>query len=799
MFNWKKKLLSREQDVKLELPDPSFIPYACHYDSHTLITKNGELLQTIKVAGFTHERVGGKIIDLRQIIRQAICEHIREPSYSLWFHTIRDKQNLDPSTGFTSQYAFDMHEAWCKKNYWKDKYVNELYITIIHEGKSTSVATSKDFFSLLYYGTLKEQHNRYFDESHARLTKKTDLILDVLEQYGAKKLGIIENQRGVFSEPLQFLGKIIHLEEHEKPLPLSDLSEYLATNRIAFGNNAVEVVGKSQKHFGAILSIKEYHEIFSEVLDNFLQLPQQFIITQTLDFINSKKALSSFKYQDYILGISGDEILRKISGMEDILKSNTGSIADYGEQQLTIMIVDENVANLDDTVKRLVDELTTLGVIAVREDLFLEDCYWSQLPANFQHICRKTPIDTARIGGLASIHTFPAGRSSGNHWGNAITLFRTTLGTPFFFNFHYEDNGHTIIVGPPKSGKTVLMNFLISEARHTNCRLFFIDQRRASRVLINTFGGQYIVTSPREEKPPHSFNPLLLSNTEENHQFLRKWLGYLVTLRGEPASDEDKIIINKAADKLFKLPREKRRLSKILDFFGDDAEENVEGSLRQRLQKWHGSGKFARLFDNDEDDFPEDVPIWGFGISQIISDPAPLLAPVMSYYMHRIRLLVDGTPTIVVIDNAWTVLDNQMFAPMLGEWMEHLKQNNAMVILASESNMEHTRTLLTKTIVEQIVTRIFLPNPDADEVYTHVFGLLDDEMAILKSLKSLNRHFMMKQGEDTIVAELNLGGFKGMLTVLSGSDDSSALMEEAKATVGDAPDKWLPVFYEKYA
>ena len=69
------------------------------------------------------------------------------------------------------------------------------------------------------------------------------------------------------------------------------------------------------------------------------------------------------------------------------------------------------------------------------EDIFLEHCFWSQLPGNFSFLRRQKIINTGRIAGFASLHSFPSGSISGNHWGSAICALKTVLNTPFFFNF----------------------------------------------------------------------------------------------------------------------------------------------------------------------------------------------------------------------------------------------------------------------------------------------------------------------------------------------------------------------------
>lgn len=798
MFGFNKNLLSRESGLTLEVPVPDFIPYACHYDGNTILTRNGELLQVIKITGFSHETVDGKKVALRDTVRKAILENIKDTDFALWFHTVRRKRNLDTGGLHHDKICNDLHNAWVKKHYWNDKYVNELYVTIIHEGQRVNMLDPKGFMHSLSLKGIEKVHDEYLIESHQKLSNVVDKMLETLVQYGAQRLGVIEEKDGVYSEMLQFFGKIIHLAEAQMPLPLMDLSHYLATHKIAFGNNTIEVRGATGKHFSAILSIKEYHELSNVAIDKFLQLPQQFVVTQTLDFINSKDALASFDYQDYVLSISGDEKFRHLSGIDEIVKGNTGASADYGEHQLTIMLIADDLKKLDAEIKRSMGELYDLGIVTVREDMFIEDCFWSQLPSNFSYISRKRPINTARIAGFSSLHNFPAGRQDHNHWGDAITIFRTALGTPYFFNFHDGANGHTVIIGPRHAGKTVLMNFFISEARKFNTKLFFLDQHRASKVFIKALGGNYIVTAPTSPTPEHRFNPLLLPDTTENRHFLQQWMTYLLTTSTIEVSEEERQLIAVILQQLYQLPAEDRQLSAIAHWFGDDASLQDENSLRSRLAPWVTNGRYASLFNNPTENMDWNSPIWGADVSQLLENPSSLLGPVLSYYFHRINQALDSTPAMIVIDEAWSLLDNQFFNPQLESWFDFLQQHNAIIILASESIEQVSRSKITRTIMEKIATQIYLPNPQAGNVYREVFGLSLKEFALLNSMKLINRHFLLKQANEAIVGELNLIGMKGLIAVLSGNDESVAVMEEAIEQAGPNPDDWLPVFYNRY-
>ena len=44
----------------------SFIPYKCHWNHNTIITKNDELVRVIKVQGFSFETADDEEIDLKK-------------------------------------------------------------------------------------------------------------------------------------------------------------------------------------------------------------------------------------------------------------------------------------------------------------------------------------------------------------------------------------------------------------------------------------------------------------------------------------------------------------------------------------------------------------------------------------------------------------------------------------------------------------------------------------------------------------------------------------------------------------
>lgn len=783
-----RKSQNAAQEVRFEVPVPDFVPYACHYDTNTILTKNGELIQTIKITGFSYEKVGAEKVDLRETVRKAIASSINSGKFSLWFHTIRRKTDLSPSGEYPDGFSNYLNDRWNERHEWHDKYVNELYITVIHEGISADIKRTVDFVRSLFFRAYKRHHDRHLNKAWVELNEVTEHMLLMLRHYGARRLSLVTTREGIYSEPLQFFGKILHLSEEKVLIPLMDAAEYLATHRVAFGFNTLEIIGKKGKRFGAIFTIKEYHEISPGVLDRLLQLPQEFIIAQSLDFIPRKEAVKDYEYQDYVLKVSNDEELANIVGLSGFMGADAAGVTNYAKQQITVLILAEALDALGEEVTQALNAVKSLGLVAVREDLRMEECYWAQLPANFAFLTRQNKIDTARVGGFASLHNFPAGQISGNLWGPAVTVFYTAIGTPYFFNFHYHDSGHMTIVGPQHSGKTVLLNFMVSQARKFNGKLFFFDQFFAAKVFIKALGGNYTTIDPVQDKPSSYYNPLLLPDVLENRAFLERWFGYLLKPSGEQLSEEEWELTKQLVEKLYTLAPEKRQLSELMT--------QCDASIAARFGLWYGEGKYAHLFDNEDDSFDVSAPIQAWGMSQVVQEK-DTIGPVLSYLFHRIERLLDGTPTMIVLDEAWKLVNNPIFAPGMGAWLDRLREHNAMVIFATETMEDVSKRKITAVITEKIATQIFLPNPQGGEAYTDVWRLTPEEYEKLRGMQAEERHFLLKHGNVTVIAKLDLYGMNDVLPVLSGGENTVQVMDAAIEEVGDNPDDWLPVFYDK--
>lgn len=169
----------------------------------------------------------------------------------------------------------------------------------------------------------------------------------------------------------------------------------------------------------------------------------------------------------------------------------------------------------------------------------------------------------------------------------------------------------------------------------------------------------------------------------------------------------------------------------------------------------------------------------------------------MLYLVQRIMAELDGSPAIIVLDEAWGLMDNPVFAPRLHGWLEALTAQNAMAIFATESVEDASQSALSKAVFADIATEIYLPNSTPSRAYQAVFGLNDTEYSFLTLMDAEQRHFLLKKGGEAIVACLSLNGMDNVMNVLSANPESLDVMRAAIAEKGSDPNAWVPHFMEK--
>jgi type IV secretion system protein VirB4 len=181
-------------------------------------------------------------------------------------------------------------------------------------------------------------------------------------------------------------------------------------------------------------------------------------------------------------------------------------------------------------------------------------------------------------------------------------------------------------------------------------------------------------------------------------------------------------------------------------------------------------------------------------MAEILADPQAL-APTLLYLFHRIELQLDGTPTIIVLEEGWKLLDTPMFAPQIKNWLQTLRKLNAMVVFVTPNIENAVECSIGDTLVQQAATSVFLPNYKASRKhYCDAFKLSAREYDVIRTLEPESRCFLVKHGRESIVAKLDLAGLEELVPVLSGTAENVRRLHDLMQEVGEDPDLWLPAF-----
>lgn len=772
-----------------EKPVGAHLPWSHQVDSHTIATHDGRLMQFIRVAGLPFETADSDELNYRADLREAMLQALGGSRFAITHHIIRRQIDPDLPGSFPDEFSRRLNARWSERLATRELFVNDLVLGIIRrpfQGKAGLVDQVGRLFRRLPDQGKAERANDL-----RQLNTASEAVLSALSNYGPERLAAYEIDGTVCSEPLEFLSALVNGEPGQVRSPEADLRHYLPQRRISFGDDLVELgpTGHSQRRFAAMLSIKDYPSATTPgMLDDVLRLPIAMTVTQSFALIDRDPALGRMNLALRRMKSAEDEALSLRDGLAAAKDEVAAGRAVYGEHHTTVAVHGDSPDEVDNAVAEVSAALADLGIIAVREEIGLESAFWAQMPGNFHYIARKALISSRNFASFASLHNFASGTADCNHWGSAISLLETTAAGPYFFNFHHGDLGNFTIIGPSGSGKTVILNFLLAQARRLDPRIIFFDKDRGAELFIRAIGGTYDRLHPDQ---PSGLNPLQLDDTPTNRQFLTQWLAMLAG----GADSEELESITDAIDANFALLIEERRLRNLVQLLRGQRRP-VTTDLYARLKPWWGKGSRAWLFDNERDKTDLASRVVGFDMTAILDDPTAR-TPVMDYLFHRVEERLDGTPTIITVDEGWKALDDDVFVMRIKDWEKTIRKRNGIVGFATQSAQDALESRIASAVIEQAATQIFTVNPKAKaEHYCDGFGLTEHELGLIRTLPDSARCFLIRHGTESVVVRLDLSGEKELLTILSGRETSVRRLDEIRATSGDDPAKWMPILMD---
>ena len=770
------------------------IPYIRHVSDSVIGLESGAVLSVIKLDGLFFQTEDQAELNMRASVQNTMIRALGSSRYSLWSTVLR--REAKPSLGgrFSDPFCAALNDRYMASLAGKRMFTNEIYLTVIRSGMRGALGAAASVWRLLDRPQVGEQGSR---EAIDELEEVVGNITRELQKYGARRLGIVYRDGQACSEPCEFFNTILSCGvARPMRLPRMALRNYLGTSRLHFSKRTLQAQAPTEAdhRFGAMLSIKEYPPFSGPgMLDGLLQVNHEFILTQSFTIADKPIAQERIARLQRQIRASDEAGSSVETDIDYALDSLVNQEAVFGYHHFSLLCLSHDLEGIDKAVSELGACLTDMNVTWLREDLNMEASFWAQLPGNHSYIARAAMLSSANFSGFSSMHNFATGQATGLHWGLPISILETTSQTPYWFNFHQRDIGHFLVTGPTGSGKTVALTFLLAQAFRVapEPKAVFFDKDRGAEIFVRAVDGNYEVLEPGT---PTGFNPLQLTNTPGNREFLLRLLKVMLEPGGGGGfSQEDDDTLERAIGRICQEPVEQRTLANLCGLLMGRSRSNAN-DLQARLRPWF-EGEKAWLFNAPRDALSfSNRRLFGFDMTHIL-DNAEMRTPALMYLYHRLDELLTGDPVLIFMDEGWKLLQDPTFSSYIVDKMKTIRKLNGIVGFGTQSAADIAKSPQSHTLIEQSSTNLHFPNPRADEAsYIHRFGLSAKEFGFIRNTPPERRTFLIKHGNDSVIARLDLSAMPDIVKVLSGRKETVEACAALRSRVGNDPAKWLPLF-----
>ncbi len=765
------------------------LPYARHVSDAVIALDSGALMMTFQLNGAAFETADVRDLNDWHVKLNQAWRNLADDRLAVWHHLVRHTVEPPRSEGYASAFAAELGAAYDARIASRRLWTNTLYVTLVlHPGRDAQDRAAA------VMARLKSARRKSAELAAGALERLEEAGRDLeqyLHRYRPRQLGIYERDGLWFSETMEALRLVLTGRPGPIPLVFGHLGEALYTVRAIFGRETIELRDVADTRYAGVLAIKEYPATTRPGLwDALLTAPFGFVASQSFAFLSKAGARAVLERKQNQMVSARDRAASQVDGLDAALDDLVSNRFVMGEHQASVLVLGDTPTALADHLSKARAILADSGLVVAREDLGLEAAFWAQFPGNFARRTRPAAITSRNFAALAPFHAHPVGRARGNHWGEAVALLRTTAGSPFWFNFHVGDLGHTFICGPSGSGKTVVQNFMLAQLERFGAQQLFIDKDRGAEIFVRASGGVYLSLRNGE---PTGFAPFkALPPSPGNRAFLVRLVRALVQTDNGTLSAPEARAIDQGVAALEALPRAKRSIAALRSLLG----QSDAAGIGARLERWSRTGPLGWVLDNDEDALSLEARFAGFDITQLL-DNAEVRTPAMLYLFHRIAERTDGRRLVLDIDEFWKVLDDPAFTDFARDGLKTWRKQNALMVFGTQSPADALRSPIAHAILEQCATKIFLPNPHGQKAdYVDGFGLTHEEFRLIREVLTPESHrFLVKQGHDSVIVELDLGGLDDLLAVLSGRSETVNLLDRLRAKVGDDYALWRAPFH----
>ncbi len=480
----------------------------------------------------------------------------------------------------------------------------------------------------------------------------------------------------------------------------------------------------------------------------------------------------------------------KAADADEALQELGADLVSYGYVTTTLVISDRDEHRADQKLRLAQRVIDGRGFATIEEGLNAVEAWLSSLPGNVYANVRAAPVNTLNLAHMMPLSASWAGPERNLHLdGPPLLTARTNGTTPFRLSNHVGDVGHMIVVGPTGAGKSVLLSLIALQfRRYPKSQITIFDKGGSARATVLGMGGAYfdLGSAHEGEKSALAFQPLVNIDLIEERTFTQEWVLGLLAQENVEISPAIKDAVWSALSNLAFAPQPERTLTGLSTLL-------QRNDLRQALLPYTLEGPFGRLLDADQDRLSLGS-VQCFEMEELMHSEGAVL-PVLTYLFHRLEQKFDGTPALLILDEAWLFLDHASFAARIREWLKTLRKRNVSVVFATQGLTDIANSSIASAIIESCPSRIFLPNdraiePQAKAIY-EAFGLNDRQIEII-ARATPKRDYYYQSRHGNRLFELNPGPV-ALAFIAASSREDHALMDDLIAAHGEKAfaETWL--------
>ncbi|MCK7614963.1 conjugal transfer protein TrbE [Roseibium sediminicola] len=471
---------------------------------------------------------------------------------------------------------------------------------------------------------------------------------------------------------------------------------------------------------------------------------------------------------------------------EDAIAEANSQLVAFGHYTPVIVLFDTNQARLQEkceAVRRLVQNEGFGGRI---ETLNTTEAFLGSLPGVSYANVREPLVSTRNLADLAPLNSVWAGSPEAPcpfyPIGSPPLMQVASGSSPFRFNLHVGDLGHTLIFGPTGSGKSTLLALIAAQfRRYENAQVFVFDKGKSMYPLTLAVGADHYDVGKSDTL---AFAPLSSLEDDTDKAFAAEWLETLIEMQGVKVIPEHRNAITTQIELMSKSQRRS-----LTDFVS--GVQNRE--IKDALQYYTVDGPMGSLLDAEEDGLSLSR-FQTFEIEELMNMGDRNLIPVLLYLFRRIEKRLTGEPSLLILDEAWLMLGHPVFRDKIREWLKVLRKANCAVVLATQSISDADRSGIIDVLKESCPTKVCLPNGEARVSGTRAFyeklGFNDQQIEIIASAIP-KREYYVTSPDGRRLFNMALGPITLSFVGASAKDDLKCI-EDLHLHYGDKwPAEWL--------